>query len=368
MKIKHTILILVVLWVAGAMIGCKKESPHSAIPSDAPVDQQAVTIPVNADFFMLCCENSDFTIDYSKSYSRDVMYQLVSAFPITSSCDCSITFDKAVPYMVTVSDIYETEIADDISILTYLGKDWRKIASDIKQCTTKAEVDNLLEANGLNCVQQADKNVKLYSTFVMISFGEIAEDVELNNLIITVNGISKQYDIGSILLMRGSSSEINNALYVSSVCLSDVPASIDNNGFISSFEIEADINDEVVLKGISLLNDNAEIKEALIQVTKIDGTTITYLFDPTEPVDLERGDKLIIALSNEYKTDNSRGLSNGQYLVAINFEVNGEEACDYAEIIYRARFSNIFHYYISSELGLDIVSYWIDYLPALSIY
>ena len=188
--------------------------------------------------------------------------------------------------------MYETAIADDISLLTYAGKDWAEIAAELAQCGSASEADAFINKKGINSVPKADDTVKLYSTFVLISFNECAEDVELNSLTITVNGISKTYDIGSIRLTKGGSRDSNAALLVDSVCLFDVPADICKGGFVSSFDIGADINDEVVFTGVTLSTQSAEITETLVRITKADGMTMTQRFTPDMTISLEKGDRI----------------------------------------------------------------------------
>lgn len=202
----------------------------------------------------------------------------------------------------------------------------------------------------------------------MISFNECAEDVELNSLTITVNGISKTYDIGSIRLTKGGPRDSNAALLVDSVCLFDVQADICKGGFVSSFDIGADINDEVVFTGVTLSTQSAEITETLVRITKADGMTMTQRFTPDMTISLEKGDRIDLDLRIQYNADNSRGIANGQYIIYVNFEADGKDGWDFVEIVYRARFGGIFQYYVSSELGLDIASYWADYVPALAAW
>lgn len=368
MKKTGLISILIITCMIITMVGCTSKTGEPNMPEHANdiSAQEILKIPVDSDYFLLCCENSDFTIDFSNSYSRDICYQLISAFPITSESDCSIVFDKAAEYTITISDVFETDVADEISLLTYSAKDWKKIGSDITQCTTKAEVDALLKEYGIDSPPKADDTVKLYSTYVVISFIDCSMDVELNALTMTVNGISKQYDIGSIKLINGTPNTANTALFINSVCLSDVPASICKEGFISVFDIEADINDEVVLSGVTLATQSVKLTDTLIHITKTDGSIVTRRFDQDTPIKLDKGDIIALDLTVEYSADNGCGIVNGQYFVIITFESNGKTERDLAEIIYRARFDAAFQYYISNELELDISSYWTEYLPALT--
>ena len=377
MKIKSLITVLIIICMVSVMVSCKQNTngtdapvptDGTPVPSEDESAQQKLTIPVDPDFFLLCCENSDFVIDFSASSARQVCYQLISAFPIASERECSISFDKEVSYTVEISDMYETAIADDISLLTYAGKDWAEIAAELAQCGSASEADALINKKGINSVPKADDTVKLYSTFVLISFNECAEDVELNSLTITVNGISKTYDIGSIRLTKGGPRDSNAALLVDSLCLCDVQAAICKGGFVSSFDIGADINDEVVFTGVTLSTQSAEITETLVRITKADGMTMTQRFTPDMTISLEKGDRIDLDLRIQYNADNSRGIANGQYIIYVNFEADGKDEWDFAEIVYRARFGGIFQYYVSSELGLDIASYWADYVPALAAW
>lgn len=45
----------------------------------------------------------------------------------------------------------------------------------------------------------------------------------------------------------------------------------------------------------------------------------------------------------QYNADNSRGIANGQYIIYVNFEADGKDEWDFAEIVYRARFGGIFN-------------------------
>ena len=116
MKIKSLITVLIIICMVSVMVSCKQNTngtdapvptDGTPVPSEDESAQQKLTIPVDPDFFLLCCENSDFVIDFSASYARQVCYQLISAFPIASERECSISFDKiAIPVYMSKSEVF----------------------------------------------------------------------------------------------------------------------------------------------------------------------------------------------------------------------------------------------------------------------
>ena len=81
MKIKSLITMLIIICMVSVMVSCKQNTngtdapvptDGTPVPSEDESAQQKLTIPVDPDFVLLCCENSDFVIDFSASSARQV--------------------------------------------------------------------------------------------------------------------------------------------------------------------------------------------------------------------------------------------------------------------------------------------------------
>ncbi len=366
-RVLHIAVALLAIALLFTACGGQKETQKKTQPD---VTVEKVKIPVDENYFLLCCENSNNVIDFENSRVQSVQYELISAFPITENTKISLAFDKDVPFTLEAGyEDCEVETLDNIAAQTYAGVNWTQLADRLQACKTAEEADRVKDEiySDPKLSLEGDESTKLYSTLLLITFNEPVE-AELTQLTISIGDKEQTYDIGSIKLTNGVEPEKSCAhgdgFLLDPVAWVDAPMELSEQGLYVTYDYEVQIESDVTLKSIKASVNSVHLTKVSVIRTEKDGTEVMQLWDMSSPLQLKKGETVSFDIEAVDDANKDQMIASSQYAVVFLYEQDGKTFYTDCEINSRARY-NAFCTYLAHETKYDVRSYETAFQSAL---
>ena len=370
---KKIILLLFVVLVFFSACGTENDSAETVVSTTEPhFENKTLSLPIDPDWFVLCCENTSSEISFSASAGWFLQYSLNTAFPIKNENDLVIAFDQDVPFVYYIEEVepYQTSAPNEmVAALTYSGINWIELATRIQNCASDQEANQIIEESGIYSSAKINPDRELYAYKLRIQFEPISGVNDLHNLTISVNGHSKEYNIGTIHLTDEEPDgmpEVNtekDCIQGYSIASSD--ASVLPTGELTICNFLEGISEDIVIKDIGFSTSDILLEKLEVKVEDANGNATTRLWTGDTFVNLDKGSNATLIFTMNVRNAAGHLTSNGQFFTYIHYETaEGEDICINWEINYRGRLDAPLAYYVSDALGFDLISYYTKFVPA----
>lgn len=367
--ILSAVMLLSVLTLAACTKTDEPTESKTPIESNDPAEsvapglkKEVVLIPIEPDYFRLICENTDVKI-LSSNYSRQVYYNLITASPLTEETEFDLSFDKEVNFSFSCSAPQEYAMPSFFNLSTYKNDDWVERADMAKN-------GDINSASTFN-YEASDEQIGLYSYLITVTFEyeQPEKEVRLSKLTFTMNGVSKEYDIGQIFINTDPDAnlKIDDTFCPFTLAMTDVNIPVSANGWFEIPAFDVEISDDVIIKDIFTSADDITFTKVSVVQTSTDGTTINYVWDPAvdEPLEFYKGDN--VSFNIEAVNPIFENTLSAASIFNLIFSYGGELEGYFqrVEFCFRLRISPI-DYYLQYDCGKDVLSYYTAYQPALN--
>ncbi len=396
MFLKRTALVLVLALSLCLFSGCDlqlgKPKPSETvglgtnpIPGDDVAPEKAFTA-IEPDYFELLAENCDVTI-HTQSGVQLITFMLVSAQPL-GKYDVSIGADQGTTARVRLTEAsMQTKMPLNV-YLCYQNFDWKDYL-ELEQLDHWAAEDLM---NQYKQEMEQHRYNRLFSYQVQVLTDTLfssckgdnnqwalpQETVEIKELTVTVKNQTKTYHPRRLCLTSAPLPEpVNDCLNSNPVSFAQVNPTADGRLYSDGFLLESDRS--VILQQVSFPDQPDFTVNPTRTYSLTPGMDSSYL-GVWVPGDAKRGD-LFIDGGDQVKlelcwTDTAMtGVAGGTGLLYATFDYEdrniwdinapaGEPGRITVPLVYNI-FGNAYEYYAQAHDGVDILSYYRDYVAAL---
>lgn len=393
---KKCVLMLLLSLMMFIPAGCGKKGDE-IIPTDSsgasqttlwekpePEDIKYPSKPAD-DLMLITAEDYDFVIYKNLSSSRTISFFILTSKQIedgsTAEIDINTTYNYNI-FLMPDGNLKEDGskyISSDL-FDCYQGMDWKLMLSLYKEAM-KGEDGVLTEAkelyNDYNMqysdywLQMDENNIpNLYLYRVTISFNvnesNLTENELINEITLNINGKEHKLNIGRIILDYETENIFSNE-GITPKC-----NSVYDFGFYPNSEGKITIDafsftniDDLKITGFRLLNNDAEITDVSLDITTGNGSYNTVWTG--EPMVVTKLAYITPRITVAIKGMAEKITYNTSLIIVMDYEISGvkHSICFFASVM---RLPNMYELYAVEIDGVDVISYYNDYLIYESAY
>ena len=341
-------------------------------------DGQYAVINVDPDYFRLLCENTDY---YFNEFSTSTMvsFYLISAFTLTGDSVVDITFDQEAKYGVDVSrhkpqgrgnPIYSPSA---VARTTYNYDNWSQLADELASANDIKEAQPLIASTDYE-VSKSDNEPKLNVYRIKGNFfdhfhsiRETADYVKITKLTITVDGRSRSYDCGSIVLDKREETNQENSAFelqlLGSNRFEKLPTADGKISDTTGYDAKAYAN--VTITDIRAASEGIKVISVTGTRTTSDGFVYRFSWTPEDkkPLKFTAQDQIEfdIELQSDMLVDHLYAECHTMILFCLGNQYDG--IYGHFEFSVCMKPVDIYMIHLWLDCGKDAITYYIEYLP-----
>lgn len=375
---KKLFVFLTALMLVFALCACSSEEMQSG---ETPTPEASSKLPdisdlifpvIEEDYWDIFDYNCNMVYDYAFISMNGLRFTLLSASPLENG-DITVASDTGLDMIAEISPFNGEEesctMYEDVFLL-YQGvtpEELRAYSYRGLSGERQGEIYNLIQKFRSLDESQIPTIYRYTLSLIAIDTTADGEVITANEMTVTINGESKTYKLGTISSRSEESREfvIDPDYNLNCFdCLGSfgqaVDVSEDGRSVLNNLQYNA-VND-VTLTGMRFYkNDAIEIRKVSVTQTTDDGATIDTEWNITKPFKLSAGETIV--LNVEIADPFFAGTLGGWdaiYLL-IEYQYNGK-TYELGMPFYCVQTLDDPFAYIAMEDGIDILSYYTDYL------
>lgn len=374
---------MIVLFFCLLMLsGCVTSQDGTSVPTSAnitqpignqstdsqPTSSQAPTLDyhiptVDENYWELLCENCDIVRYLENTRENFLMFPFVSAQDLTGKIMTIIT-DQGVCMEMEVYKEANDPYSFPLGVfLMYQDIDWTALEDGGNVYSILGDYPSKYRA-------VASELPELYYTRIFLPLdwlgidAEAAEPQQIRTLTVTIDGQTKTYDLGKVLLIPGRVSETKisgGGLYNHSPLISGYSTSASKEGILKLPSCDYTVKEDVVLCGISLPgSEDVTVVSCDVIITTPFGDSFNMTWDANSPIEVDAGSEIRVELTLSDPALGNTLIANVQRYISLDYMSAGESYCALVYVSCRVLVDPLAIYAMKVD-GVDMLPYYLEY-------
>ncbi len=371
---KKGICLLLCVFLLAALCACSAQDPEQTEAGQVGDSLENVVIPsIEADYFALLCENCDATEYFSKGgLTQDFL--LISAKDLAGQT-VTICTDMGEPFEIRIVEdqMVRNETIPFHVFLAYQNLSWKEVARD--ETAFAEEIQTYRKQYALAAPETILYVYRLYMDPVQLGFYAINAEgkptlkqtegrMAVSKMTVTLDGVTKEFPVKNLeCIETDHKGDLSGPLEVKTRSISGVfLPPMKKNGAMELPEVKMVAKENLVLENISFLGEeDVRLLSCELQLTPPTGGKVTLAWDGVSPIEMDKGTELelLIQISDPAMENKLTGATT-KFLV-VDYS-SGEENHTFSVRYGLGLFSDPYEVYASTMDGVDILSYYLDYI------
>ncbi len=395
--LKITLIFVLILCLLAGCAGSPAPAPSSepgSKPSTTPATSQGPALDysdpeldynkpgIDENYFDLYCEDMDLVYHVNDGGAQAVTFFFVSAQKLKNG-DVQVSTDLGTTYDLPVEDAMNVRELPKPLFLSYQGFDWKRHAQVELEDPAEAEKQRNAYYLAYTEATQEPEKMALYGVKASANIQDLltgsdylTEDgrvvlpsgmdtLEIREITVTVKGQSKTYHPKRLCITTKPLEPDGASGGMFGTGAFDVSMSPSPVGKLTTSPMLFTARKDVTLTGFAFPDypDNQALS-CKLRITPPNGPFIDMDWDCKTPLELDAGSKLeaeLTFLMPQYAGCLGGG---GSLYISLVGEKDGAECYAPYHLVY-ALFSDPYEYYAQKHDGVDVMSYYRDYLAVI---